>query len=88
MSTEHLFDSTGSGQDLRSSPFHEPRHFVIGTVPATDLYEPVSRSHVIAIRSGGHIAVEQGVSKQRITRPELPRQDVAETTHFSLDSSA
>jgi hypothetical protein len=64
MRSEHLFDATGSGQDLRGGSLHEPRHFVIGTVPAADLNKPVSRPDIVAIRPGRHVAVEEHISQQ------------------------
>ena len=72
MSGEHLFNATGSGQDLRGGSFHEPGHFVVGAVPAADLDQPVSGPDIVAIRPGRHVAAEQDVSQQRVGWWELP----------------
>ena len=84
MSSEHLFDPAGSGQDLRGSPFHEPCHIVIGTVPAADLDQPVSRPHVVTARPSRHVAIQQGIAKQCISRPELRRENTAQAPNLGL----
>jgi hypothetical protein len=88
MSGEHLFDAPGSGQDLRGGPLYEPRHFVIGTVPAADLDKPVSGPDIVAIGSGRHVAVEQHVSEQWVGRGELRRQLSSKTPDVGFDVSA
>jgi hypothetical protein len=88
MSSEHLFDTTGSGQDLRGSALHEARHLVIGTVPAADLDKPVSRPDIVAIGPGRHVAVQQHIRQQRVGGRELRRQLGSKAPDVSFDVSA
>ena len=88
LSSQQLLNPPGRRQDLRGSPLHEPRHLVIGTVPAADLHQPVSRPHVVTVRPGRHVAVEQRIGQQRIARRELRRQLSAQAPDISLDLSA
>jgi hypothetical protein len=88
MSSEHLFDATGSGQDLGGGSFDELRHFVIGTVPAADLDKPVSGPDMVAIGPGCHVAVEQHVSQQRVRWRELRRQLSSKAPDVGFDVSA
>ena len=88
MSGEHLFNATGSGQDLRGGSFHEPGHFVVGAVPAADLDQPVSGPDIVAIRPGRHVAAEQDVSQQRVGWWELRRQLSSKAPDVGFDVSA
>jgi 8-oxo-dGTP pyrophosphatase MutT (NUDIX family) len=71
LSRKHRLNAPGGRQYLRSGPFHKPRHLVIGTVPPADLNKPISRSHVVAIRPGCHVAVQQRIRPQWVSRREL-----------------
>ena len=88
MSIEHLFDSPGSGQDLRGSPRYEPCYLVIGAVPAADLDKPVSGPDIVAIGPGRHVAVKQHISQQRIGWRELRRQLSTKAPDLGFDVSA
>ena len=88
LSSEQLLNASGSGQDLRGSPLHKPCHLMIGTVPAADLHQPVSRPHIVTVRPGRHVAVEQRIGQQRVSGRELRRQLSAKTPDISLDLSA
>ena len=61
LSSEHLLDPPRSSQDLRSGPLHEPRYLVIGTIPAADLDQPISRPHIVPVRARRHVAVKQRI---------------------------
>jgi hypothetical protein len=75
---EHLPNPPGSRKDLRRSPLHEPRDLVIWTVPSADLHQPVSRPYIVAVGTGGHVAVQQRIGQRRIgtrgTPPPARRQ--------------
>jgi hypothetical protein len=87
MNSQHLFDTPGSGQNLSGSSLHEPRHFVIGTVPAADLDKPVSGPDIDAIGPGRHVAVQQHITQQRVGGRELRRQLRSKAPDVGLDLS-
>jgi ADP-ribose pyrophosphatase YjhB (NUDIX family) len=74
LSSQQFLNTPSSGQDLRSAPLHEPRHRMLGTIPATDLNEPVRRPHKVTIRPSRHIAVQQRLRQRRVARRELRSQ--------------
>ena len=61
---------------------------MIGAIPTADLHQPVCRPHIVTVRAGRHVAVEQDVSKQRFSRLELSRESFAKATDLGLDFSA
>lgn len=61
MSGKQILDPARCRENLWRSPLYELGDLMIGTVPAADFHEAVSRLHIVAIRSRSHIAVQQRI---------------------------
>jgi hypothetical protein len=85
--SEHLFNAPSGHHDLRGSQLNEPRHLMVGTVPAADLHKPVGRPNAVAVRPSRHVAVEQRIGQQGFGGGELRLQLSAEALDVGLDLS-
>jgi hypothetical protein len=57
---------------------------MIRAIPAADLHQPVSRPHVVTTGPGRHVAIQQGIAKQCISRLELRRESTAEAANLGF----
>ena len=53
-------------------------------IPTADLYQPVSRPHVVTAGPSRHVAIQQGIAKQCVSRPELRRESTAKAANLGL----
>ena len=86
--SQQLLNPPSRREDLGSSTLDELSHLVIGAIPAADLHQPVGRPYIVTVRAGRHVAVEQNISEQRVSRLELSCEILPKPSDISLDLSA